>query len=213
SIGKICPGSLAAKATIPGAPWAMYAVMNRLLPPAIRFSAPIAPPPPPVWVVVAMAMLSVSQESSPDSAKMLSPGSRVSSRTGITVPTIFSCIVLSRIWRSLRRPLFQSVERGGVATEHPAPGVGGLVLVEHRALDELGEREGERLAVARRGDEKRLRQGGRVGRVEQLRPGAEPERLTHRPRAVAPRLGEGEGEVHVDVGVERAEVGGLAVVR
>jgi hypothetical protein len=38
-------------------------------------------------------MLEVIQESSPDSAKIASPGLSVSSRTGIVVPMIFSSTI------------------------------------------------------------------------------------------------------------------------
>ncbi len=64
--------------------------MNSEPPPTARLKTPPMPPPPPYCVEVVIWMLDVIQESSPDSAKIASPGLSVSSRTGIVVPMIFS---------------------------------------------------------------------------------------------------------------------------
>src|SRR5438105_6991868 len=92
SMGKICPGNLAANATIPCAFCASYCVMKMELPPMARLNTPPKPPPPPNCVDVVITMVDVIQESSPDSANSASPGSSVISSTGIVVPRIFSCI-------------------------------------------------------------------------------------------------------------------------
>ena len=62
------------------------------LPPRARLNTPPTPPAPPIWVEVCMTIDCVIQESSPDSEKIASPGSRVISSTGMVVPMIRSCI-------------------------------------------------------------------------------------------------------------------------
>src|SRR5881397_2327516 len=90
SRGTIWPGSLAAKASRPSPPAAVYSVMNSVPPAIARPSAPRKPPCcPPTEVPVCIWIAIDIQESSPDSAKTLSFGCMLSSRTGITVPTIF----------------------------------------------------------------------------------------------------------------------------
>ena len=88
---------------MPGAPCAAYSVMNSDPPPTARLNTPPIPPPPPYWVDVVIWMLEVIQESSPDSAKIASPGLSVSSRTGMVVPMIFSSTMCTPIrtdrWR------------------------------------------------------------------------------------------------------------------
>ena len=74
-----------------GAPCAVYSLMKIELPPSARLNTPPTPPPPPICVDVCMTIDCVIQESSPDSEKIASPGSSVSSSTGIVVPTIRSC--------------------------------------------------------------------------------------------------------------------------
>src|SRR3989442_8178812 len=87
--GTICPGSLAAKASSPGPPTAVYSVMNRVPPANARPSAPMNPPCcPPTDVPVCIWIAIDIHDSSPDSANTLSLGCMLSSRTGITVPTI-----------------------------------------------------------------------------------------------------------------------------
>src|SRR5437763_1883564 len=84
----ISPGTFVAKATVPGPPSALYSVMNRLPPANARFSPPTRPLDPAILVEVVSWMLSVSQDSSPDSAMTFSPASRLTSRTGSVVPLI-----------------------------------------------------------------------------------------------------------------------------
>src|SRR5579864_1485240 len=98
SRGRICPGSLAEKARSPGPPAAAYSVMKNVPPATARPSAPRKPPCwPPAEVDVCIWIAIDIQESSPDSAKTLSPGCMLCSSTGITVPTI-----LDSIWPSLQ---------------------------------------------------------------------------------------------------------------
>src|SRR5205823_3520697 len=90
SSGTIWPGSLAANARSPGPPTAVYSVMNSVPPANARPSAPMKPPCcPPTEVPVCIWIAMDIHDNSPDSAKTLSLGSKLSSSTGITVPTIF----------------------------------------------------------------------------------------------------------------------------
>ncbi len=93
STGKIVPGILAAKATMPGWPAAVYSLMKIEPPATARLKTPPRPPPPPAWVEVLIWMDAVIHESSPDSEKTTSPGSSATSRTGMTVPTTFASIL------------------------------------------------------------------------------------------------------------------------
>ena len=68
--GDDVAGMRVAKATSPGAPTAMYSVMNRVPPPATRLMTPRRPPPPAIWVWVCMAIDCDIQESSPASEMM-----------------------------------------------------------------------------------------------------------------------------------------------
>src|SRR6266850_7089524 len=88
-MGRIWPGSLAAKASRPGPPAAVYSVMNKVPPATTRPRAPMKPPCcPPADVDVCIWIAMDIQDSCPDSAKTLSLGCMLSSSTGITVPTI-----------------------------------------------------------------------------------------------------------------------------
>ena len=92
-MGRIWPGSLAAKASKPGPPAAVYSVMKRVPPATARPSAPMKPPCwPPAEVDVCIWIAMDIHESWPDSAKTLSLGCMLSSSTGITVPTILDSI-------------------------------------------------------------------------------------------------------------------------
>jgi hypothetical protein len=82
----MCPGTLVANETSPGYCMARYSVMNRLPPPATRFSAPKKPPPPPICVCVVIWIEAVIHESSPLSENTLSLGSSCTSSTGMVVP-------------------------------------------------------------------------------------------------------------------------------
>src|ERR1700694_4891690 len=131
SRGNIWPGSLDAKATIPGPPWALYSVMKIELPPTARLKTPPSPPPPPNCVDVFMTMLDVIQDSSPDSANSASPGSSVISRTGMTVPMIFSCIC------SL---LLADPVGGGTSLDPDGPGLSPLVVLTPVGIIPIGDK-------------------------------------------------------------------------
>src|SRR5207249_9434277 len=93
SSGTIWPGSLAANASSPGPPTAVYSVMNKVPPAIARPRAPMNPPCcPPTEVPVCIWIAIDIHDSSPDSANTLSLGCMLSSRTGITVPTIWDSI-------------------------------------------------------------------------------------------------------------------------
>src|SRR5665213_1023541 len=95
-MGRIWPGSLAANASRPGPPIAVYSVMKSVPPATARPSAPMKPPCwPPADVEVCIWIAIDIHDSCPDSAKTLSFGCMLSSSTGITVPTILVSIFLA----------------------------------------------------------------------------------------------------------------------
>src|SRR5947208_357776 len=121
SKGRICPGSLAAKARSPGPPTAVYSVMNSVPPATALPSAPRKPPCwPPTDVPVCIWIAIDIHDSSPDSAKTFSLGCMFSSRTGITVPTIFdsikpSLVAVVRVDHPAARCMRRRVARATVA--------------------------------------------------------------------------------------------------
>src|SRR5260370_2396793 len=116
SIGRICPGNLAAKASSPGPPTAVYSVMNKVPPATARPSAPMNPPCwPPADVEVCIWIAIDIHESCPDSAKTLSLGCMFSSSTGMTVPTIFGSMVPPSGFPS---PLGERVRERGVNRQY-----------------------------------------------------------------------------------------------
>src|SRR5260370_13733436 len=115
-MGRICPGSLAAKASSPGPPTAVYSVMNKVPPATARPSAPMNPPCwPPADVEVCIWIAIDIKESCPDSAKTLSLGCMFSSSTGMTVPTIFGSMVPPSGFPS---PLGERVRERGVNRQY-----------------------------------------------------------------------------------------------
>src|SRR5256885_8242013 len=121
SRGTICPGSFAAKASSPGPPTAVYSVMKSVPPAIARPSAPMKPPCcPPTDVPVCIWIDIDIHESSPDSANTLSLGCMLSSRTGITVPTILdsmdrSLMSVVRVDHAAARRMRRRVTRAIVA--------------------------------------------------------------------------------------------------
>src|SRR5438477_7120553 len=133
SRGTICPGSLAAKARSPGPPTAVYSVMNSVPPATALPNAPRKPPCcPPTEVPVCIWIAIDIHDSSPDSAKTFSLGCMFSSRTGITVPTIFdsmkrSLVAVVRVDHPAPRGMRHRVARAIVAdTDHEHLGADGL---------------------------------------------------------------------------------------
>src|SRR4051812_18518466 len=88
------PGSWAVKATKPPPDDAEYSVRKSPPPPMTRLRPLMKPPrpPEPKRVEVSMPSPGVSHPTSPLSAMMRSPGARVTSRTGIVVPTVRVCM-------------------------------------------------------------------------------------------------------------------------
>src|SRR5580658_1049968 len=113
----MCPGTRVAKATSPTAPHARYSVMNRLPPPATRFSAPKNPPPPIICVCVVIWIELDIHDSSPASEITVSFGCNRNSSTGIVVPTMRLCITRSSAFRLLRG----SIHLEPVNTSQAAP--------------------------------------------------------------------------------------------
>src|ERR1019366_4555960 len=77
------PGSLAGKVTVPAPPSEVYRVRKSPAPPTIRLAALRKPFPPVVWL---SWMVGVIHPRSPWVEMMASPGCRVASSTGSTVP-------------------------------------------------------------------------------------------------------------------------------
>src|SRR6476620_8748873 len=87
SMGKIWPGTLVAKATMPAPPSAVYSVMKRLPPATARFTAPNMPLAPALPDAAVSSWIGpVIHESSPPCATIDSPASSCISSTGIVVP-------------------------------------------------------------------------------------------------------------------------------
>ena len=104
--------------------------MNRPAPATARFTAPNTPPAA-TRVEVCSRMDSVIHDSWPDSANTLSPGSSVTSRTGITVPMILGsitpvCARFARVTRS-RSAGFEQHHRNPAIADRPLIGLEGRV--------------------------------------------------------------------------------------
>src|SRR5215207_9709888 len=133
-MGRICPGTLVANATMPGPPLAVYSVMKRLPPATARFTAPNMPLAPALPdAAVSNSIGPVIHESSPPSATIDSPASSCISSTGIVVPiTLWSMSVAA-----LHLGWFESVGEVGTHTvdgASPHDAVCGIVIGERAVV-------------------------------------------------------------------------------